>query len=169
MADSLQIRPLEDRDASAVSRILKECYRFLAVRDQFSDRELSGLVETCSSPGFVRELAADFDCAVAEVDGAVVGFVACQGAMIEQLFVLPEAHRRGVGSGLFRHATDWMRERGHTRVALTTTGYGRPFYEAMGMRVTGTCAVTFGPLLGRELLRLEGPTAGQNYSDTAVV
>lgn len=156
MVSSIRIRPLEDGDAPAVSRILVECYRFLAVRDHFSDRQLSGLIETCSTPGFVRELAAGFECAVAEVEGAVVGVVACSDAMIEQLFVLPEAHRRGVGSALFRHATARMREKGYGRVTLTTTGYGRPFYEAMGLRVTGTYAVTFGPLIGRELLLLEG-------------
>jgi ribosomal protein S18 acetylase RimI-like enzyme len=42
---------------------------------------------------------------VAEQDG-ILGFIGLQGNHVGGLFVAPEAHRRGVGRSLVRHASD---------------------------------------------------------------
>lgn len=81
--------------------------------------------------------------------------VAFGGCHIEELFVLPSQHRRGVGAALFSHAEQLVRDAGHCRMTVTTTGYGHPFYEAMGMQIVGSKRVAFGPLEGRELVLLE--------------
>lgn len=149
------VREMEEGDAAAVSHLLAECYRFLAERDGLTAPQLAALLETRACPEHVLGLRAQFRCFVAELEGAVAGMAAIGEGSIEDLFVLPRFHRRGVGTALFRHAERRLRESGHQRLTLTTTGYGRPFYEVMGMQVTGTCLVSYGPLEGRELLVLE--------------
>jgi GNAT superfamily N-acetyltransferase len=93
-----------------------------------------------------------FTCYVAEVDGKVVGFMASSGSRVEELFVHPKHHRHGIAAALFRKAESECRD---SVLTVGTTGYGLPFYQAMGMHVTGTRVVTFGPLEGRELTELE--------------
>ena len=85
----------------------------------------------------------------------MIGMVAVCGASIEELWVHPSHHRRGIGRELFRHTEQSARKAGHPKLIVSTTGYGKPFYEAMGMQVVGKARVTFGPLVGRELTVLE--------------
>jgi GNAT superfamily N-acetyltransferase len=91
-------------------------------------------------------------CHVAEVDGQVAGFIACSPGRIEELFVHPKHHHCGIATALFRKTESECR---HATLTVGTTGYGLPFYQAMGMRVTGKRLVTIGPLAGREVTELE--------------
>ena len=66
---------------------------------------------------------------VDEVDGA---------AHIEQVSVLPDHQRRGVGSELIDKVAQWATSRAMTALTLTTFGHipwNRPFYEHRGFRV----------------------------------
>ena len=52
-------------------------------------------------------------------------------------------------------------------LTVATTGFGVPFYEAMGMHITGRRLVTFGPLEGRELIQLEKRRPNQGAEATS--
>jgi GNAT superfamily N-acetyltransferase len=57
---------------------------------------------------------------------------------IEQVSVVPQHGRQGVGSSLLRHVTGWARARGLTALTLTTFAdvpWNVPFYARLGFRV----------------------------------
>ena len=71
---------------------------------------------------------------------------------IEDVYVAPALRNQGIATALFRKAeTDCQ----HSVLTVGTTGFGVPFYQAMGMHITGKRPVTFGPLEGEELIQLE--------------
>lgn len=83
---------------------------------------------------------------MAVVDGEVVGFAHVVllpdghgvRAHLEQLSVLPEHGRRGVGSGLVAAAAEEARWDGHDRLSLSTyrdRPWNAPFYARLGFEV----------------------------------
>jgi ribosomal protein S18 acetylase RimI-like enzyme len=74
------------------------------------------------------------DVVVAEADGAIVGFVATSGRLVEHLYVVPAHHRRGVGSALL----DEVKRRIPSGFELWVFQQNEParrFYEKHGLRV----------------------------------
>ncbi|WP_202318441.1 GNAT family N-acetyltransferase [Archaeoglobus neptunius] len=88
---------------------------------------------------------------VAEVDGEVVGFVACDTnwisvferqkvGEIHELFILPEWRCRGIGSVLLGRAIEYSKSRGRRIAELWAgrTNYrARRFYSSHGFREAG--------------------------------
>jgi GNAT superfamily N-acetyltransferase len=74
-------------------------------------------------------------------DGTVLGAACCASfggsGWIGALGVAPGARRAGLGTGLTRAATDWLRRRGARTVLLFATEMGRPVYERLGFVAEG--------------------------------
>ncbi|WP_066366383.1 GNAT family N-acetyltransferase [Herbidospora mongoliensis] len=64
---------------------------------------------------------------------------------ISMMLVAGRYERQGLGTRLMRHALDVA---GTETAALTATPYGRPLYERLGFRPTGTCDVYAGDPVG---------------------
>ena len=80
---------------------------------------------------------------VAVMAGRIVGIAVLRGDSLDQLYVLPEHQRHGVGSRLLDHA---KRARGLLRLhAFQSNEPARDFYEKRGFR-----AVAFGDGTGNE-------------------
>lgn len=58
-------------------------------------------------------------------------------AVLDYLYVIPEAMGRGIGRTLFRHMIAYLAEQGIKRVKWVTSPEANPFYAAMGARVVG--------------------------------
>jgi len=159
----IAIRTMVEADDIPVSQIVSKCYGLIAERDGISRTQLEGLIAERCQPEHMAASRDRFTCRVAEVDGQVAGFIASSGSRIEELFVHPGHQRHGIAAALFRNV-----ESECTDPVLTagTTGYGVPFYLAMGMHVTGKRLVMFGPLKGRELTELEKPGTNQTPRTT---
>jgi GNAT superfamily N-acetyltransferase len=70
---------------------------------------------------------------VATVGGVVVGYIALEGPVLHDLYVLPEVHGRGIGSSLLAKA----KELSPGRLTLWTfqqNATARAFYERRGFR-----------------------------------
>jgi GNAT superfamily N-acetyltransferase len=98
-------------------------------------------------------LAGDFErerfgVLVAEIDGRVVGFalyfmtystfLGRPSLYLEDLFVLPEARRRGIGTGFFQRLIEMARELGCGRFEWTVLDWNEPaqnFYRSLGADV----------------------------------
>jgi GNAT superfamily N-acetyltransferase len=81
---------------------------------------------------------------VAEQNGRAVGLVAASPGWIEQLYVLPEAQGRGIGSALLEEAVARRRRAGDAELRLWTlqaNEAGRRFYEARGWRLASETRV----------------------------
>jgi GNAT superfamily N-acetyltransferase len=85
---------------------------------------------------------------VAVADGQVVGFVtiveADDGPELEDLFVSPDWHRRGVARRLVEDVVATLREAGHPRLWVTGNPHALQFYLAVGFAETGPVATEFG-------------------------
>ena len=92
---------------------------------------------------------------VAEMDGGVVGVAATRGDSLQEMFVDPSHHRRGVGRALFRSAEQTVARCGHSALRVKTTNSALPFYAAMGMRQVHTYAPEAGPFVGKMMFILE--------------
>ena len=80
---------------------------------------------------------------VAELEGRIVGVMVVREEFVDQLYVLPQAQRRGIGSRLLAQA-----KRGHSRLRLYTfqsNDPARDFYEKHGFK-----AIAFGDGTGNE-------------------
>jgi predicted N-acetyltransferase YhbS len=148
------VRRATEADDHAISDIICEGYRFLAGPDGITDEQLAGLVRA-HSVARAAEIRALWECFVAEKDGQVVGMIAFSEDEIQNLWVRPHFHRRGTGSALFRVAEAAIQETGQPRMRVHTTGYGTPFYEAMGMTIVGKRRIDIGPMVGGETTVLE--------------
>jgi GNAT superfamily N-acetyltransferase len=98
-------------------------------------------------PSFVEQLAraverGDLELLAAWVDGGVVGVVVlafrpsislgAHFASIEDLYVSPDARRRGAGRALLEAVGERCKERGVSYVEVQTDDEAAPFYEALG-------------------------------------
>lgn len=80
---------------------------------------------------------------VARANGLAVGYAHVQPidavtAHLEEVDVLPEHGRRGVGTKLVTHVCEWARANGYERVTLTTfreVPWNMPFYQKLGFVV----------------------------------
>jgi N-acetylglutamate synthase-like GNAT family acetyltransferase len=151
---AIALRRATAADDQMISDIICEGYRFIAGPDGITDEQLAGLLRA-HSVARAAEIRALWECLLAEEDGDVAGLIAFSEDEIQNLFVRPDFHRRGVGTRLFRAAEAAIRESGQARMCVCTSGYGRPFYEAMGMTFVGKRPITMGPMEGGQVSVLE--------------
>ena len=146
-----------------MSWIVSESYRLISEPDGLTPDQRDRMIAERCQPEHMAINRERYTCHVAEVDGAVVGFIAASDNNIEELFVAPGRHRQGIATALFRKVEADCQ---HSVLTVGTTGYGVPFYEAMGMRITGKRPVTFGPLEGQELIQLKKKRPNQQVERT---
>jgi ribosomal protein S18 acetylase RimI-like enzyme len=131
---------------------LRELYD---VVDRFHVEALPGLFRPADDPGAVRDIAGliedpDTLLLVAQVGNGVVGFVGAKlvevgpdnpvfmprrFVYVDDMAVLPESRRQGVGRALLDAVEAWARGRGIDRIELTVfefNGGARRLYEGAG-------------------------------------
>ncbi|MEI4486117.1 GNAT family N-acetyltransferase [Frigidibacter sp. MR17.14] len=87
----------------------------------------------------LRPFAFTIDDDAGRVLGGLVGRTAYDWAVIELLYVPPEARGRGTGRRLVAAAEALARDRGCTGIWLDSFGFQAPeFYRRLGYRVFGT-------------------------------
>jgi GNAT superfamily N-acetyltransferase len=87
--------------------------------------------------------------------GFALGGVVGQNAHLDELDVLPDHGRRGLGRALVEAACDWAREAGYRAITLNTLSHipwNGPFYERLGFRILAPAELTAEQ---NELLRRE--------------
>jgi GNAT superfamily N-acetyltransferase len=137
VSDDVHIRPAADRDVESIARLMGEL-GYPTTPQQVIAR--------------MARVAGDdrYAAFVAEVDGAVAGFLGLQTgwayehddpfARIIALVVDARVRRRGVGARLVEFAETWARERGAHRLMLNTNVRredAHRFYESVGFSRTG--------------------------------
>jgi GNAT superfamily N-acetyltransferase len=89
-----------------------------------------------------------FECLIAELDGAPAGFalffrsystwLGQPGIWLEDLFVLPDARRRGIGRALLQRLAALTQERGYGRLEWSVLDWNQPaidFYATLGAQL----------------------------------
>ena len=123
------MRPATAADAPAITAL------FLAARaaampwlpDLHSDDETAAFIRDVVLPGCDVQLATG-------ADGEVLGFAAREGAVLEHLYVRPDAQRAGIGTALLRQAMA-ASPAGLTLFVFQANTAARAFYERHGFAV----------------------------------
>jgi putative acetyltransferase len=89
------------------------------------------------TPARMEQKLRELEVWVAELDGAVVGWGAIRGDMLESLYAAPEFAGQGVGAGLLGMLEGLMRDRGFPSVHAEASPNARDFYLRRGYRAAG--------------------------------
>ena len=154
---------MTELDDSPVSQIVSDCNRLIAEPDGLTPEQCDKMITERCQPEHMAENRERFTCHVAEEDGATIGFIASSSNKIEELFVDPNYHRQGIATALFQKTESGCKG---SILKVETTGFGIPFYEAQGMKISGNRLVTCGPLDGKELIQLEKKVPNQSSEPT---
>lgn len=129
MVSGLQaVRKARPGDADAVADL------FLAARAAAMPY-LPDLHTSEETRAWIREVVlGEHDVRVADVDGAVGGFLALGAETVEHLYVRPELQGRGIGSALLDLAKD-LRGDGFRLWVFQRNAGARRFYERHGLRL----------------------------------
>jgi ribosomal protein S18 acetylase RimI-like enzyme len=94
---------------------------------------LAVLHDAAETEAWMREhVIANQEVRVAVIGGAIVGFMALEGAELEQLYVAPRAQGRGVGTALLDLAKR-SRPEGFSLWVFARNARARAFYERHGL------------------------------------
>ena len=91
--------------------------------------------------------------AIAELAGKIVGFVTvlpgddAARAELEDLFIAPEAWRKGIGTRLVAEAERRAKALGAQTLEVVAGERARPFYEASGFRFAATVQTELSPAI----------------------
>jgi GNAT superfamily N-acetyltransferase len=134
---SITIRPAGSSDAPTIVRLVRELAAFERLADQVRITEADVLRD-----GFGERRR--FECLLAEVDGAAVGFVLYfetystfegrPGIYVEDLYVAEAARGLGIGRRLLAHLAQIALKRGGRRLNLSVLHWNpaRGFYDRLG-------------------------------------
>jgi ribosomal protein S18 acetylase RimI-like enzyme len=129
------IRRARAADAAAIAEVYIESRRGAAryFPTVHSDDEIRGWIASYLVPNLEVWVAEAADSGAGKIIGGIIGMMALEGEMVEQLYIAPAAQRRGVGDGMLALA---MRERPATLRLWTfqANAPARRFYEARGFR-----------------------------------
>lgn len=123
----MRIRAYKDGDLEATvamwRAVSEATYTFLDLHTEAEDRAY-----------FQGVIAKENALFVAEDDGAIVGYLAQRGDLIDRLYVAVERQRQGIGTALLAHARE--RSPGGLRLFTHVKNSGaRRFYEKHGFEV----------------------------------
>ena len=146
---------MTEADDQTGSSIAASCYRFTAERDGLTEDQVNGAIREWCTPDYMAISRAKDIAIVAEVNGVVVGLAATRGDSLQEMFVDPRHHRKGIGTALFQCAEQTVAADGNAALRVKTTHSALPFYTSMGMQQVGTYEPKAGAFSGRTLLVLE--------------
>jgi putative acetyltransferase len=103
------------------------------------------------TPARMEQKLRELEVWVAELDGAVVGWGAIRGDMLDSLYAAPEFAGQGVGAGLLDMLEGLMRDRGFPSVHAEASPNARDFYLRRGYQPTGPRTPKGAWPIGKEL------------------
>ena len=157
-SDDYEIRLAEAADVPSLASIERRAVRLF--EDWTTETGLTAAsLENVSSFEELDEAQQRGRLWVALHSGAIVGFAQATildgTAHLDEIDVVPEHMRKGIGSRLIETVCRWARDAGHARITLSTyrdVPWNRPFYERRGFQVVDAQRLT--PQL-REMVAIE--------------
>ena len=152
----MYVRVMNREDIPRVSDILCSCYRWLGEKEGFTPHDVRFLIRQRGSIDTVKRESEIETYCVACDDTETVGMLSVRDNEITKLYVHPRRHREGLGKLLFEKAEEIITANGHTKIILGTIGMSpMPFYESMGMVVSGRKPNKMGQESSREVILME--------------
>jgi ribosomal protein S18 acetylase RimI-like enzyme len=122
----MELRRAREEDVPLLARMLRASYDAMPYIPRLHTPE--------EDRRYVGDLTAQNEGWVADEDGRVLGFAVVSDDELLQIHVRAESQNRGIGTTLFRHATE-RRPRGFTLWTFQKNEGARRFYERHGCRI----------------------------------
>lgn len=139
--NGFKIRPAKPEDVETIFKLIKALADYEKLTDSVKGNPESLSKHLFSQPAYAEAI-------VAEIEGELVGFalfypnystfLTRPGIHLEDLFVLPEYRRRGIGSALLEYVVSLAKKRNFGRVEWHVLEWNKPaiaFYEKMGAQI----------------------------------
>jgi GNAT superfamily N-acetyltransferase len=147
------INPVREEDIPTLLSLIRELARYESLEDEVTaDEEI--LKSTLTGPHPAAQAL------LIRLSGKPVGyciffttfssFKGRPGLWIEDLFILPQARRQGIGRAVFAHLGRLARDKGCSRIEFAVLDWNQPaidFYRDLGARL----------MAGWDIYRLDGP------------
>lgn len=141
------VRSASLADAGAIAAVHVDAWRW-AYAGLMPDGLLAGLTVDARVRQWQEQLAAGSTTVfVAEAEGVVSGFASCGPSRdpeglgeVYAIYLLQQVQGSGLGRELWLAATDWLRQRGFSRVkvwVLSSNALAKEFYERAGLTADG--------------------------------
>ena len=126
----MQIRLFQDKDARAVSEIIRKCLREVNSKDY----PPSVIRYMCRffTPGRMKKNSRDGTVFVAEEDNRILGTASLKDDMVLTVFVLPKHHGRGIGKRLMEKVESTAKRKGYSSVKVPASLTAVRFYRKFG-------------------------------------
>jgi ribosomal protein S18 acetylase RimI-like enzyme len=128
---------MRQSEISDVSELLREAYQWLGKREGLSSSQLKFLTTERGSVASIQRESLEQQYIVTVDGDHLTGVVSVAGDLITKLYVRPSMFGRGIGRKLYEAAEAIIAAGGHTHVRLGAFGSAVPFYEHMGLHVSG--------------------------------
>jgi GNAT superfamily N-acetyltransferase len=129
----LIIRKMQTHEIPRVSEILCNSYRWLAQKEDYTQKQLEWLLSNRGSIQTVTIEARQELYLVAIQEAIICGMAAMRQNRITRFYVDPPCHRQGIGAVLFQAAEDQIYQLNHQELILGATDTAIPFYRKMGL------------------------------------
>ncbi len=128
----MRIRKFRGGDAEELSRLIIKALTEVNSRDypESAIRFLCGRY----SPKLLIEKSKEREMFVAAEDGKILGTASLLGNTIRTVFVNPESHNKGIGTGLIKHLESVARKKGYKSIEVPSTTTACGFYEKLGYK-----------------------------------
>ncbi len=152
----IYVRTMTHQDIPGVSELLCLCYRWLGEKEGLTSQNIEFLVKCRGSIDTVRRESATEIYLVACVEAEITGMVSVKNNEITKLYVDPRWHRKGIGRILFEKAEEMIEKNGYDQIVLGAIGSSPlPFYESMGMKISGRKPCRMEQNSDREVILME--------------
>ena len=150
------LRPFLDADAPALAALFRDSVTMLAA-DYYDDDQLDAWASAAQDAEAFRARLASQLTLVALVGGAVAGFASLKdNALLDMLYVRPEAARQGVGSALADALEKLAAARGAAKIAADVSDAARDFFAHRGyVGVSRNTVTVAGEWLGNTTMTKE--------------
>jgi putative acetyltransferase len=144
-----QVRAMRPDDIDAVIDVFRASVRLVASRDYTPEQVMSWAPNEIDAAAWGKRYDTR-QAWVAEIEGAVAGFIELQShGHLDMLYVHPAHQRQGVAGALLQQLEAAARELGIGRLNTEASITARPFFERRGFRLIASQTVV---LRGQELV-----------------
>lgn len=130
MGDEYTLRLASIDHAEGISVVIRDAIERVNARD-YSPAEISRLLGNFTPDNVAAMLKQRYTLVVL-VEESIVGTGAIQGTEIKSVFVVPEWHRKGIGTALMNELEEMAASLGVETLEVSSSLFARPVYSALG-------------------------------------
>jgi len=131
----IKIRRFKKKDAEEVAKLITR--NDVEFTSKFYPKRIIDKWVKEMSPNYILKKSDGGICYVAEKDKKLMGYINLGGNEIKKLFVIPDEHRKGIGSLLLTKIEELCKKRGIRTLILNSNISAQGFYISRGFTKKG--------------------------------